>query len=193
MPQINTPTTEDSDLIYTSYEGTASTTTQNFSFSQTQNGMTFWNRGDTVLTVTVGEKKHNVPSKSTITIDDQRFLSFDVQSSFGSQRFGLRSFSRKSSGEVSREDIVNIDTKLSATDKNVTDLTTQLAQKATKEEVEIERARISNLTANAGDTDGNAELLDIRVGFDGITYTTAGDATRALSNYMTEQNESWVI
>lgn len=54
----------------------------------------------------------------------------------------------------------------------------QLAEKALQSELEIERARISNLTANAGNTDGNAELLDIRVGFDGTTYTTAGEATR---------------
>ena len=75
----------------------------------------------------------------------------------------------------------------------LTDVTAQLAQKANQTDLEIERARISNLTANAGDTDGNAELLDIRVGFDGITYPTAGEATRALSNYMKTTNESWVV
>ena len=63
-------------------------------------------------------------------------------------------------------------------------LSIQLADKAEKSELEIERARISNLTAHAGDTDGNAELIDIRVGYDGITYDTAGEATRALQNYM---------
>lgn len=70
---------------------------------------------------------------------------------------------------------------------------TQLAEKAKQTALEIERARISNLVANAGDTDGNAELLDIRVGFDGITYSTAGEATRALAGYMKIDNESWVV
>ena len=73
------------------------------------------------------------------------------------------------------------------------ELNDKVDTKATQEDLEIERARISNLTANAGDTDGNAELLDIRVGFDGVTYQTAGDATRALSNYMKSENESWVV
>lgn len=46
------------------------------------------------------------------------------------------------------------------------------------EDIAVERARISTLVANAGNTDGNAELLDIRVGADGKTYATAGDAVR---------------
>lgn len=45
-------------------------------------------------------------------------------------------------------------------------------------EISIERARINNLVANAGDTDNNAELLDMRVGADGKTYETAGEAVR---------------
>ena len=77
--------------------------------------------------------------------------------------------------------------------KKIQYIDAQLAQKADEADLEIERARISNLTANAGNTDGNAELLDIRVGFDGVTYTTAGEATRALSNYMTEENQPWRV
>lgn len=73
------------------------------------------------------------------------------------------------------------------------ELLTTINGLAKESDLIIERERISNLTANAGDTDGNAELLDIRVGFDGVTYQTAGEATRALSNYMKSENESWVI
>lgn len=75
--------------------------------------------------------------------------------------------------------------------EEINSLNRQLAQKANEADLEIERARISNLTANAGDTDGNAELLDIRVGFDGITYPTAGEATRAIGNYMKINGEPW--
>lgn len=39
-------------------------------------------------------------------------------------------------------------------------------------------ARINNLVANAGDASNNAELLDIRVGRDGVIYSTAGEAVR---------------
>ena len=70
----------------------------------------------------------------------------------------------------------------------------QLAQKANQAALEVEKSRINNLTANAGDVTNNAELLDIRVGYDGITYTTAGEAVRqTIGAYMTLENESWVV
>lgn len=40
------------------------------------------------------------------------------------------------------------------------------------------KARVDNLVANAGNTDNNAELIDIRVGEDGTQYPTAGEAVR---------------
>lgn len=46
-------------------------------------------------------------------------------------------------------------------------------------QIDVNSARINNLVANAGDTDNNAELLDIRVGYNGAVYLTAGDAVRA--------------
>lgn len=51
--------------------------------------------------------------------------------------------------------------------------------KATKTEVEVERKRIDLLTKiENGQTDGNTELLDIRIGEDGIIYDTAGNSIR---------------
>lgn len=42
----------------------------------------------------------------------------------------------------------------------------------------IARERINNLVAQSTSTDGNSELIDIRVGADGKTRTTAGQAVR---------------
>lgn len=73
------------------------------------------------------------------------------------------------------------------------DLNNKLSLKANQDELNTEKGRIDNLVANAGDTDGNAELLDIRVGWDGVLYPTAGDAVRSIQQFMTEENEEWVI
>ena len=54
-----------------------------------------------------------------------------------------------------------------------------LANKASKADVELVNQRVSNLVQNPGEaTEGNAELVDIRVGHDGTQYETAGDAVR---------------
>lgn len=40
-------------------------------------------------------------------------------------------------------------------------------------------AQIANIIAHNDDTEGNSELIDIRVGYDGRTYSTAGAAVRS--------------
>ncbi len=48
-------------------------------------------------------------------------------------------------------------------------------------------SRITNLVANSGEaTQGNSELIDIRVGSDGSIYATAGDAVRAVGYRLDE-------
>lgn len=52
-------------------------------------------------------------------------------------------------------------------------------EKATKTEVEVERKRIDLLTKiESGQTEGNTELLDLRIGEDGVSYDTAGQSVR---------------
>lgn len=51
----------------------------------------------------------------------------------------------------------------------------------------VAREQIANLVANEGSTDKDSELVDIRVGADGKTYTSAGEAVR---NQIRPFNES---
>lgn len=57
--------------------------------------------------------------------------------------------------------------------------------KAKQIDLEVERARINNLTKlSEGSTTGDAELTDIRVGIDGETYATAGESVRTQFNQL---------
>jgi hypothetical protein len=56
----------------------------------------------------------------------------------------------------------------------------QLSQKASKVDLAVERLRIDQLTKlEVGSTTGDAELIDGRIGTDGITYDTIGGAIRS--------------
>lgn len=50
----------------------------------------------------------------------------------------------------------------------------------------VARERIDNLVANNNPTDGNSELIDIRVGFNGTTYDSAGEAVRGQVGQLSE-------
>lgn len=95
MPQVTGTTTEDNKSVFTKFTGSATTTSQNFTFSEEQNGMTFRNKGSSAMTLTVDGVTHNIPPNATIEIDDHEFSSFDVKSAEGTQTFEIRSFVAK--------------------------------------------------------------------------------------------------
>lgn len=72
--------------------------------------------------------------------------------------------------------------------KDISD--TNAEAKRLRSELATERARITNLSTMAeGSTTGDAELTDIRVGADGVTYASAGEAVRATANKKADKTE----
>ena len=68
----------------------------------------------------------------------------------------------------------------------------EIKNKATQADFNKLKARVDNLTQTpAGSTEGNAELLDIRVGADGKTYPTAGEAVRAQAASLKEDIDNY--
>ena len=62
------------------------------------------------------------------------------------------------------------------------EIKSQLDTKANQSELEVERSRINLLTKIENvETEGNAELLDIRVNADGVTNSTAGETVREIA------------
>lgn len=55
-------------------------------------------------------------------------------------------------------------------------------KKADKTEVDIERKRLDNIIANNNNTEGNSELVDVRIGADGTVYDCAGKSVREQFN-----------
>ena len=68
--------------------------------------------------------------------------------------------------------------------EQVKDLSSQIKEKANNVDLAVERTRIDSFTRLAeGSTTGDAELIDARIGADGITYNNLGQAIREqLSN-----------
>lgn len=74
------------------------------------------------------------------------------------------------------EEVYQKDTEL---DQKNASQDAEIAGKASQADYNTLKARVDLLTQTpSGETEGNAELIDIRVGADGKTYSTAGEAVR---------------
>lgn len=68
----------------------------------------------------------------------------------------------------------DLDTRFSAVDSRID---------STNDKLEVQTKRLNNIIALAqGSTTGDAELIDIRSGYNGLLHETAGDAVRAIGN-----------
>lgn len=61
-----------------------------------------------------------------------------------------------------------------------------------KADAAVVTARIDNIIAHNNDTDGNTELLDVRTGFDGTVFASAGEAVRRATDRLLKITPTWV-
>ena len=89
------------------------------------------------------------------------------------------------------EEVYQKDTEL---DQKNASQDAEIAGKASQADYNTLKARVDLLTQTpSGETEGNAELIDIRVGADGKTYSTAGEAVRAIAEgkALVDDSVSW--
>lgn len=76
-------------------------------------------------------------------------------------------------------------------ESGLTNFSEQLDKKASKVEVDVERKRIDSFTSlPSGSTTGDAELIDGRIGADGVTYKNIGGAIRSQFNTILDINRN---
>ena len=76
---------------------------------------------------------------------------------------------------------------------DIEDLNSQLDTKAKQSDLEVERARIDNFTRlSEGSTTGDAELIDARIGTDGVVYSNVGNSIRTQINRIDSNIESYI-
>ena len=90
-------------------------------------------------------------------------------------------------------DVKEIDTSINNANNDINEINTRLDTKASEADLVVERNRINNLAKlGEGSTTGDAELIDSRVGADGVTYPSTGDAIRSQMKVKANNIQSYV-
>ena len=89
-------------------------------------------------------------------------------------------------------DIDGIDTSINNINNDIDEINSQMDTKAKQVDLKVQEERINLLTkVQNGETDGNTELLDMRIGANGEVYSTSGNTIRTIGkalNYKTSKN-----
>lgn len=86
--------------------------------------------------------------------------------------------------QAKEDAVVAMDDAVEAKDDAVSFLTD------TKDQLDLLQARVDNIIPDGTQTAGNTELLDIRVGYNGVTYGSAGNAVRSCDTILNDMIES---
>ena len=78
-------------------------------------------------------------------------------------------------------------------DNVIKEIDKQLETKANKTDLDLERSRIDSFTRlSEGSTTGDAELIDARIGTDGVVYSNVGNSIRTQINKMYSIIETYI-
>lgn len=158
MPSINGTTTEDTGSVFTSFTGSASTTSQNFTFASQQDGMRFSNKGNSAMSVTINGKTHKIPPNAVIEIDDDPFDSFDVVTASGTNSFEGRAYTRKGGSSSGVDAYARAQLTEITPYNNYTTVPTFTGERLTQVE-ELDGAVVRKRTTITYNTDGSVKTV----------------------------------
>ena len=122
------------------------------------------------------------PEGGDIEVDDEPITPEDIP--IVDENLDISSSKPVENKAIARE-ILRLDGAIKSANKSLAETNSNVStvHNELKQEISVERARITNLaTLGEGSTTGDAELIDLRVGADGVVDATAGESVRRQFN-----------